>query len=256
MKEIRLKQVCGVTLLLVTLLLSACHSSYNLTSIEGTRIGIDAQYDAAPDAAAMAILTSYKVRVDSIMTPVIGKSDMIMTPGRPESLLSNLVADVLREYANMIPGQKVDFAIVNVGGLRNDLPKGDITYGNIYEILPFENSLCILTLTGKDVKQLFGEITKAWGEGVSNSRLVISKEKRLISATVGGEEIKDDTIYKVATVDYLSEGNDGMLAFLNATEKICPEGATLRQVFLDYVNGQTKKGKIITSKLDGRISVQ
>lgn len=256
MKEIRLKQVCGTTLLSGLLLLSACHSSYELVGTEGKRVQINSGYDANPDADAVAILAPYKAEVDSIMTPVIGKSEMAMAPGRPESLLSNLVADVLRQYANSLPGQMVEVAMTNVGGLRSDLPAGDITYGNVYEVLPFQNTLCIVTLTGKDVKQLFSEIARVGGEGISNAQLVITKEGKLVSATVGGKEIKDDTLYKVATLDYLAEGNDGMTAFLNAKDKECPEGATIRQIFLDYVAAQTKKGKALTSKLDGRITIQ
>lgn len=256
MKEIRLKQVCGMALLSGLLLFSACHSSYELVGTEGTRIEINSRYDVNPDPAAAAILAPYKAKVDSIMSPVIGRSDIAMAAGRPESLLSNLVADVLREYADALPGQSVEIAMTNVGGLRSDLPQGEITYGNVYEVLPFQNALCIVTLTGKDVKQLFSEIALVGGEGISNAQLIISKDKKLVSATVGGKEIKDDALYKVATLDYLAEGNDGMTAFMNAKDKVCPEGATIRQIFLDYVAAQTKKGKALTSKLDGRITVQ
>lgn len=256
MKEIRLKQVCRAALLSGLLLFSACHSAYELVDTEGSRIEISSKYDVNPDAAAAAILAPYKAKVDSIMTPVIGKSDLAMASGRPESLLSNLVADVLREYANSIPGQTVEIALTNVGGLRSDLPAGNITYGNVYEVLPFQNSLCIVTLTGKDVKQLFSEIATVGGEGVSNIKLVITKDRKLVSAAVGGKEVKDDALYKVATLDYLAEGNDGMTAFLNAKDKVFFEEATIRQIFLDYVAAQTKKGKALTSKLDGRITVQ
>lgn len=256
MKEMRLKQVCGMALLSGLLLFSACHSSYELTGTKGTRIEINSRYDVNPDVDAVAILAPYKAKVDSIMTPVIGKSEMAMAAGRPESLLSNLVADVLRGYANSLPGQTVEVAMTNVGGLRSDLPEGDVTYGNVYEILPFQNSLCILTLTGKDLKLLFSQIALVGGEGISNVKLVISKDRKLVSASVGGKEIKDDALYKVATLDYLAEGNDGMTAFLNAKDKVCPEGATIRQIFLDYVAAQTKKGKALTSKLDGRITIQ
>lgn len=212
-------------------------------------------FDKVPDKVAVAILAPYKVKVDSIITPVIGKSVMGMKAGRPESLLSNLIADVLRESSAHFSKGLADVAVVNEGGLRNDLPEGAITYGDVYEILPFENSLCILTMSGQSLMQLFGEMAKVGGEGLSGARLKISPDGKLVDATVNGEKVEMDKRYKVATLDYLSEGNDGMTAFKQSSDKICPEGATIRQIFIDYITALTRKGEVVTSRLDGRISV-
>lgn len=239
------------------LLLSACHSFYNLSRVEGGRVQITAAYDKSPDMDAANILAPYKVKVDSIMLPVIGTSEVSMNAGKPESLLSNLVADILREYANSLPGGKaVEVGVVNMGGLRSELPKGNITFGSVYEILPFDNSLCIMTMTGKTLKSLFTDMAKAGGEGLSNARLVISKEGKLLSATVDGKEINDEQHYRVATVDYLAEGNDGFSSFLQSEDRTCPQGAILRQIFMDYIKKQTAQGKTITASIDGRISVR
>ena len=69
------------------------------------------------------------------------------------------------------------------------------------------------------------------------------------------KEIEDDKDYTVATIDYLADGNDGLTPFINADKRECPDGLTLRGLFLDYVRQQTAAGKKITSKLDGRITV-
>ena len=78
----------------------------------------------------------------------------------------------------------------------------------------------------------------------------------LLNATIGGKPVVDDQLYTVATIDYLADGNGRMDAFLQAEKRECPEDATLRGLFLDYVRKQTAEGKIITSKLDGRITVK
>ena len=75
---------------------SSCHSGYSLASVEGNRIEVTAALDANPDSTAIAILTPYQKTVDSIMSPVIGQSARFMDRFRPESELSNLVADILR----------------------------------------------------------------------------------------------------------------------------------------------------------------
>ena len=67
--------------------------------------------------------------------------------------------------------------------------------------------------------------TKLGGEGLSGARLVITKDGKLKDAKINGQEIEPDKLYTVATLDYLAEGNDGMTAFLEATERVCPEKA-------------------------------
>ena len=142
------------------------------------------------------------------------------------------------------------------GGLRNILPEGDITVGDVFEILPFENSLCVLTMKGTDLRRLCEAIASLHGEGVSGIRLEITKNGKLLNAFVGEKPLKDDQLYTVATIDYLADGNGRMDAFLQAEKRVCPEDATLRGLFLDYVRKQTAEGKAITSKLDGRISIK
>ena len=143
-----------------------------------------------------------------------------------------------------------------MGGLRNSLPQGDVTFGNVYEIFPFENSLCLLTMNGKSLMDLFVQIAKLGGEGLSGARLVITKDGKLKDAKINGQEIEPDKLYTVATLDYLAEGNDGMTAFLEATERVCPEKATIRQIIVNYIEEMEKKGKSVTATLDGRITVE
>lgn len=208
---------------------------------------IDAAYDASPDAEAVALLAPYKAKVDSVMYRVVGTAEMSMDRGAPESLLSNLVADVLRQAAVQVLGKPADMGLVNMGGLRNVLTEGAVTCGNIYEILPFENSLCVVTLKGVYLKHLFENIAARGGEGVSGVQL---------QATVAGKPVADDKLYTVATIDYLAEGNDGMAALIQAEKRDCPQGATLRGLFMDYVERQTAAGKKLTSRMEGRITVK
>lgn len=245
------------------LLFSSCHSTHNATKAhyeiaktEGKMNSINSSWDANPDPQAVALLKPYKEKVDKMMYEVIGVSEMKMDKGSPESLLSNLVAEVVQKAGARALGKPADMGLVNQGGLRNILPKGDITVGAVYEILPFENSLCVLTMKGTDMKRLLAAIAARRGEGVSGVKMEITKDGKLLNATIGGQAIEDSKLYTVATIDYLADGNGGMDAFLQAEKRECPEGATLRQIFLDYVKEQTAAGKNITSKLDGRVTVK
>lgn len=242
--------------LAVMLLLTSCHSAYEVTKVEGGRIPIDSTWDAKPDAEAVALLAPYKAKMDSIMYSVVGTAEMSMDRFRPESPLSNLVADVLRESAIEVSGKPADMGLVNVGGIRSLLTEGPVTTENIYEILPFENSLCVLTVKGSVLKMLFENIAAKKGEGVSGIQLKITADGKLLEGTIGGKPVADDHIYTVATIDYLADGNDGMTAFLQAEKRECPEGATLRGLFMKYVEQQTAAGKKITSRIEGRVTIE
>lgn len=250
----------GITALSLALILglSSCSpkQKYQISNIEGNAITIDSIWDKQPNQEAVDILTPYKAGVDSVMNQVVGYSKETLNKYRPESPLSNLIADVLREAATDVIGHPADLALMNIGGIRNILPAGNITTGTVFEILPFENSLCVLQIKGKFVKELMKNIATVQGEGVSNIELVITKEGDVISAKVGDKEIDDEKIYSLATIDYLADGNDGMIALMQQESRECPAGATLRGLFMEYVKKQTALGKEVYAKIEGRIQVK
>ena len=134
-------------LLLPLLLVASCKSHYEVASIQRSRIVVDSRYDAQPNAQAAEFLKPYKHIVDSVMGPVVGRSAKYMTAKRPEGTLSNLLSDIM-VWAAKDYGEQVDFGVYNMGGVRADLPKGVITYGDVLDIAPFENKMAFTTLTG------------------------------------------------------------------------------------------------------------
>jgi 2',3'-cyclic-nucleotide 2'-phosphodiesterase (5'-nucleotidase family) len=191
------------------------------------------------------------------MSPVIGNCAVELQRGRPEGTLSNFASDMLREASVAYLGKPADMALMNIGGLRADLNAGPITVGEIYEIFPFMNTFCIVYLKGTYLKELMAEIAKAGGEGVSNAVIRGTKaDRKLLSATVGGKPIDDNRIYTVATIDFLAEGNDGMLALLKAEKVDRLDNVTVRDLFLKHIRQLTKAGKAVTANTDKRIFVE
>lgn len=190
------------------------------------------------------------------MSPVIGECATTLEAKKPESPLSNLLADVLRNGATAYLGKPADVGVMNMGGIRNVLPAGPIRFSDVFQVTPFENTLSILEMSGSNLRQLFTQIAANNGEGLSGAQLVISENRTLISATVGGKELVDDQLYHVATIDYVADGNNGMIAFKEAASRVEPDGETIRKLFLDYVHQMTQAGKKIEAKVEGRITIK
>lgn len=245
-------------MLMPVLLFASCKSHYEVTGIQRSRILVDSRYDAHPDAAAAEFLKPYKHVVDSVMGPVVGRSAKYMTAQRPEGELSNLLADIM-VWAAKDYGEKPDFGIYNMGGVRADLPKGNVTYGDVLDIAPFENKIAFTTLSGADVLQLFSEIASVGGEGVSHSvRMVISKDGKLVSAAINGEPIEPQRDYRIATIDYLLGGSDKMTTFKKGCNVNAPQEVSnnTRFIIMNYFREQTKLGKVVTAEIEGRIIQQ
>lgn len=247
---------CG--LMTAILMFAACSSGIQLTGVERGRMLVDSRYDTVSDSSGMRFLAPYKAKVDSLMSPVVGHAAHYMEAARPESDLSNLLADILM-WGSWAFGEKPDFAVYNMGGIRAALSEGAVTIGNVLDVAPFENKICFLTLDGDKVEELFEQIAASGGEAVSHGvRLVITKDGRLKSALVGGKGIEKDRQYRIATLDYLAQGNDGLEAFKDKTGVVSPksEENNVRHIIENYFREQEKNGRPVESRVEGRIVVE
>lgn len=244
--------------LMPLLMLASCKSHYEVASVQRDRIVMDARYDAHPDAQAAAFLQPFKHVVDSVMGPVVGRTAKYMTTQRPEGTLSNLLSDIL-VWAGKHYNEKPDFGVYNMGGVRADLPKGDVTYGDVLDVAPFENKISFVTMSGADVLELFRQMASVGGEGVSHSvRLVITKDGQLVSATINGNPVDPQKDYRIATIDYLLGGNDKMEAFKKSRDINAPKEAdnNSRFIIMNYFREMMKQGKVVDSEIEGRVIVK
>jgi 2',3'-cyclic-nucleotide 2'-phosphodiesterase (5'-nucleotidase family) len=248
---------------IAALLMSSCAPKhYSLVGVERTRIIIDSRYDQNPDQAAVKFLEPYKRVNDSIMGPIVGQVAHNMHPQRPESDLSNLLADILIWAAKDYNEQPV-FAVYNMGGIRSDLTKGDVTYGDVLDVAPFENKICFTTLSGEKLMEVFQQIAKRGGEGVSKGvELVIKMDEKgekgeLLSAKLHGQEIDPQAEYRVTTIDYLLEGNDGVPSLRDGKDVVAPRDASnnTRFLIMNYFRDMQAKGMVVDSRVEGRIKV-
>ena len=214
--------------------LTACRSHYEVTQVERSRILIDSRYDAVVDADARAFLMSYKNKVDSVANRPVGHAAKFMPRHRPESELSNLLSDIM-VWAGKFYGEKPDFGVYNMGGIRADLPQGVVTYGHVLNIAPFGNKIAFVTLSGEAVLELFANFAGNQGEGVSKGvELVMTEEGKL-----------------------LVEGNDNMTAFKKSRNIHSPseEQNDTRFIIMNYFIEMEKQGKAVDADVEGRVKI-
>lgn len=218
------------------------------------------QYDvrsAATDSGMYHEILPYRRQLETEMNRVIGYADMEMPKqkGKTETLLGNFVADLVLKSSATRSGAPVNFCLLNNGGLRNSLPQGNITVGNIYELMPFDNELVVLTLRGSTVQKLADYVAAAGGHPVSGLRMEISEQNKAYPIYIGNTLLAADTqsLYTVVTSDYLANGGDNM-SFFSEAVNTRPLGYKLRDCILDYIVSEQQAGRHIVSALDGRIT--
>jgi 2',3'-cyclic-nucleotide 2'-phosphodiesterase (5'-nucleotidase family) len=162
-----------------------------------------------PSADAEAIIARWGTEAARVGAQVVGKAAIpLKVHHGAEMALGNLITDAMRG-ADLGDGLTFDIAMHNDGGIRADLDAGPITYAEIYAVLPFDNALVGLDLTGAQVREMLENGIEARGTDiqVSGMRFTYSMNKasgrRVVDVTVGGEKLDVERIYRVVTIDYL-----------------------------------------------------
>lgn len=181
---------------------------------------------------------------------VVGFTTSEMKKHRPQSELSNLIVDRVMAKTAEVTGKKVDVGFMNFGGIRADLPEGDIVLDDIMSILPFNNMLVYLQLRGSDLRAIYEQLAGHL-EVVGGVELEIANHK-LVSAKVGGEPLDDDKVYGVATIDFLLDGGDNLTIAKNAVSMEITD-CIVREALLPYVKELKNQGKAVEYHLDNRI---
>ena len=135
--------------------------------------------------------------------------------------------------------------------MRAALPKGDITIGNIYSLMPFENEMVLLTLNGATTLKLINFIAAKGGMPVSGLTMRVH-ESTVTEAKIQGMPFDSTKSYVVATSDYLANGGDN-LSFLADAEKKVSTGLKLRDLLIQYLEEKNKRGEKLSAKIEGRI---
>ena len=186
---------------------------------------------------------------------VIGYSPEAMVVEYPESALSNWFVDILMARTEELAGKKVDVGVGNFGGIRIDMPEGDIILDDMLSMFPFKNQLVYVEHTGKQIRKFLEEMAAGRFQVLGGVR-VVAEDGRLVSAEINGEPLEDDRIYGLATISFLLNGGDGLTLADGALSITVFEDEDVIDAVLAYVNAETAAGRHIGYKKDGRVTVK
>jgi 2',3'-cyclic-nucleotide 2'-phosphodiesterase (5'-nucleotidase family) len=154
------------------------------------------------------MLRPYSDSVENSMNINIGSLGGEMTKSWPECSLGAFMTDAYLQMGSDTFRQKVDFALMNMGGIRlGSLPAGTITRGRIFELMPFDNLLVLLKLNGSQVQNLLSDIAAKGGWPISGGSYTIS-DKKAVDIKINGKPLDPEKIYVLATSDYIANGGD------------------------------------------------
>ena len=213
----------------------ACQPNMNLVDVK-TQENIVIGQEIEDKKEFVKLIAPYKEKLDDRMNQKISHTMIELNRMGDNSNLGALLSDYLLEGANdwavknKMP--KVDAAILNIGGIRNNISEGDILVRNIFEVMPFENEMVIVKMKGEDIQGIFDYYEKHQKNNPVAQLNIIVKDGKLVEGLINGERPQIGKTYYIATSDYLAMGGDSMY-FFEKGETVKTD-VILRNLFLEY----------------------
>jgi len=244
--------IYGICIILLTF---SCSPHLSVRQINTKNIPVNLQ-SGSIDSSVQSIVKPYHDSIAHDMSKLVAISATPLSKGKPESKLTNLLADILLEFGtDFCVSQNInikpDVSYVNYGGLRASLPQGEITVGRIFELMPFENEIVLINISGEAIQQMAERIAVRGGEGIAGMRLGI-RDKKVASLKIDGKEVDAKASYWLVTNDYIANGGDQMIMFLKPLDRINTK-MKFRDLLIQSLTDRYKKDGILDVKLDGRI---
>lgn len=242
----------GMIWLVTVLVLAQCTASRNPVLMPSYQLlPVDNSY--AVDSLAEATITPYRDQLAAKMDIVIGQSRKRLVEKEVESALGNFVADAILLESGRYYNGKIHMSVINNGGLRAPIPEGPIKLANIYELMPFENSLYIVEMDGVQTRAMFDLLASSKRLAVSNS-VVIVEDDRPVKIFIDGAPFKDDQRYVLAVSDYLAQGGGGM-EFLIGAKILDISEVKIRDMIIDHISRLDSIGQPVDAEIEGRVKL-
>jgi 2',3'-cyclic-nucleotide 2'-phosphodiesterase (5'-nucleotidase family) len=197
-----------------------------------------------------ALIAKYNESVADLVQEVIAEAETdIVQSRRSESAMANLITDGWRSQV------QTDFVFQNPGGIRDSLAAGPITYEDLYRVLPFDNTIVALRLSGAEIEELLIQGARATGHlEVSGLRYTIDNSQDPAKITITEPQIETDRLYRVSVNSFMAEGGDGLSILKNRPEAV-DTGLALRDMVAAWLRAETAAGRKIAPHFDDRVQI-
>jgi 2',3'-cyclic-nucleotide 2'-phosphodiesterase (5'-nucleotidase family) len=242
-----IKKLCYKVLLFTGLMLSSCISKPPQVAYSNYKI--DTQ--SSVDSSYIKLLIPYKDSVNKSMNEVIGFSVHGLSKKQPESPLGNFMADAIKTMAEMKFQKKIDAAFINFGGIRSYLPKGDVTIGKIFELMPFDNLVVLQEIKGDKLKIFLTRVCEKGGWPVSTGLAYSIKDKLPLDILINNAPLDLNATYIIANSDYIANGGDNCDMLKSIPKQNI--NYLMRDALIEYTKLLTSHAKPIDAKIENRV---
>lgn len=238
----------------VTILsLASCKQGpQKLSQIEADLITVDSTLNQVD--SINAFVQPYQKRINEVLDSTLAYAPNVLTKadGAYNTSAGNLMADIILSEANPVfkkrSGKDIDFVLVNHGGIRAIISKGNVSARTAYQVMPFENNIAVVELSGTAVLNLVNFLVQSKrAHPIAGMQIILEKDGALKTLKIQGKPLNTKRNYYVATSDYLVSGGDNMVFFKEAIS-ITDTGYLIRNAMIDYF----KKTDTLKAKVDNR----
>jgi 2',3'-cyclic-nucleotide 2'-phosphodiesterase (5'-nucleotidase family) len=227
---------------------SCSKQNYHVSTIEGKRIPITESGNSVTNSSPQGeqakeienFIKPYREHINKDLDSVLAYCPVTLdkSSGKWQTTIGNLIADVTLKRGNLVfnvrEKKNIDICLLNHGGIRSILPKGNVTSRTAFEIMPFENTMVVIALKGEQIFELVDYfITEKKPHPLSGITFTIDKNNTAKNILVQEKPVDKDKIYYVGTNDYLSNGGDNMNFFKKGVQKFDLD-YKLRNILIDY----------------------
>jgi 2',3'-cyclic-nucleotide 2'-phosphodiesterase (5'-nucleotidase family) len=243
----RFSQQIFFVLFLAVFFLS-CHKQFQPQSVQYAGYTID---QSKTDTSFSNFLKPYSNKVGETMNDVLAELGTTLKKEQPDGTLGNFMADAYLAMARKKFDPVADVAFMNNGGIRlNNIQAGPLRRGTVYEVMPFDNLLVIMKLTGTQLQEYLDYIATEGGCGIAGIRMTI-RDKKATEVFISDKPIDLTAIYTMVNSDYAINGGGGFNSFKSLPSQ--KTGYLLRDAIIDYSTGFRAEGKPIIISDEKRI---
>lgn len=233
----------------ILLLITSCGDNLQLFKAETSRIEINSEINI--DSTILKFIEPYKKNIEKDLFTTFAYSPYTLDKkdGELNTAIGNMMADAVLELSNPVfnlkKNKNIDFVLLNYGGIRSIISKGNINEKTAYNLMPFENEVVVTKLIGNDIYKLIDYLRKVKrAHPISGLKLELDKNYELINAEINNKDIDIKKYYYVATSDFLLNGGDKMDFFNKSSENTFLD-YKIRDLLIDYfIKMDTLKPKI------------